>query len=176
MTPLTLGKREKILVLTAAVLAVLFVVTQFVVSPLLDRRQRLQDSIASQGKNLAEILAMKSEYERIRRQADRTRAGLMHREQGFTLFSFLDGLAGRAGLKENISYMKPAVKENREGGFKSSTVEMKLKSITLKQLTEFLKLVESTNKSIFIKRLSITRKGKKQKRIDAVMLVETYVI
>ncbi len=176
MTPLALGTREKILVITAAVLVGLFVVTQFVVSPLLDKRQRLLASIASQRKNLVDILAMKSDYERVRRQADQARARLMRREKGFTLFSFLEGLAGRAGLKENISYMKPAVKENRGGGFKSSSVEMKLKAVTLKQLTEFLKLVETPNKSIFIKRLSITRRGSKQKRIDAVLLVETYVI
>ncbi len=176
MKNLTLGRREKILVITAAVLVTLFVATQFVVGPLLDRRQRLRDSIASQQKNLAEILALRSEYERLRRQADQTRTRLMHREKGFTLFSFLEGLAGQTGLKESISYMKPAVKEHRKGGFRSASVEMKFKSITLKQLAEFLKRVETANKSIFIKRLSVTRQGKRQKRIDAVLLVETYVL
>jgi len=176
MTAITLGKREKILVLSAAVLIGLFVVTEFVVTPLLDKRQRLVESIASQKKNLAEILTMKSEYVRMRRQADQARAYLKRREKGFTLFSFLDGLAGKAGVKENISYMKPAVRENQGGGFKSSSVEMKLKSVTLKQLTAYLKLVEDAEKSVFIKRLSITKKGNKQKRIDAVLLVETFIL
>ena len=92
------------------------------------------------------------------------------------MFSFLDQLAGEAGVKDRISYMKPSTKVEKNSPYKISRVEMKLDAITLKQLTTYLYGVETSKNMVDIKRISISKKDKKQGLLTAVLQVETLEI
>jgi general secretion pathway protein M len=96
-----------------------------------------------------------------------------NRPESFTLFSFLDQLAGRTGIKAHVSYMKPSSTINEETGVSLSRVEMELQAISLKDLTKYLYHVETSENMVIVKRLSIARKGKSEGLIDAVLQVET---
>jgi general secretion pathway protein M len=52
-------------------------------------------------------------------------------------------------------------------------VEMKLDGITLKQLTTYLHGVETSKNMVDVKRISISKKDKKQRLLTAVLQVET---
>ena len=54
--------------------------------------------------------------------ADAARTNMAGRTSGFTLFSFLDTLAGQAGLKDRIAYMKPSTSILEDSPFKLSIV------------------------------------------------------
>ncbi len=171
-----LGRREKRLVIAAAGAVALLAAVLLLVGPLIRSQRLLETQIASKQKTLADMLALRLKYVQARARGEAARSYLSHRRKGFTLFSFLDNLAGRAGVKQNISYMKPAIKKFKDVPFKTSRVEMKLKAVTLNQLVSYLKLVETAKQSVFVKRLALIRKGKAQKRLDAVMLIETYIL
>jgi len=96
------------------------------------------------------------------------------RTANFTLFSFLDQLAGDSGLKDHIAYMKPSTTVNEDSGIKISRVELKLQEITLKDLTSYLFKVETSENMLILKRLSITKTGKNSSMISAVLQVETF--
>ena len=95
-------------------------------------------------------------------------------KKGFTLFSFLDRIAGETRLKDRIAYMKPSTSSPKDSPYKISLVEMKLQAITLEQLVLYLHKVETDANAIHIKRISIVRAGKDQDHINAVMEIESF--
>jgi general secretion pathway protein M len=70
--------------------------------------------------------------------------------------------------------MKPSTTVQKNSSYKISQVEMKLQSITLQQLTAYLHMVETSKNMVNIKRLSISKTGKQEDYINAVLQVETF--
>jgi len=89
-------------------------------------------------------------------------------------FSFLEQAAGKARVKGHIKYMKPSASRSN-GRFKESMVEMKLDKISLKQLVDYLYLIESPENVVSIKRISIKDSKSAPGYLDSVMQVLTIV-
>lgn len=172
----TLSKRERYAIYAACLFVGIFVVSQFIVSPLINKKKRLIRDLDVKTKILSEMQVLKSEYEALNKQADMTSIDFNKREKGFTLFSFLDKLSGQAGIKDHINYMKPSTTNAKDGSFKLSQVELKLKAIDLKQLTSYLYMIETSENMVFVKRLSVAQSTNPDGFIDVVMQVETYEI
>ncbi len=174
-----LNKRERIAVSIAAVVVLFFLVSQFIVIPYREKRARLAQSLQAKTETLSQMKALTAEYDALTEKAQLSRVRFAQREQGFTLFSFLDRLASETGVKDHITYMKPSKVEDKDTPYRISLVEMKLQDITMKQLTPYLHNVETSPNVIFIRRMSITRTGRDDASgglIDAVLQVETYEI
>lgn len=168
-----LSRREKIIVYAAAGFLGLFVIVQFGVFPLVEKRSRLMRGLAFKTAALEQITAFKAEYEAMRSQGDLARRRYENRNRDFTLFAFMDQLAGETGIKGHIAYMKPTKTEQKDSPYKVSQVEMKLQDITLKQLSTYLYQIETSDQMVAVKRMSITKKGKNEKAVDWVLQVET---
>jgi general secretion pathway protein M len=171
-----LNKREKYAIGAAAAFLCLFIIIQFVLFPMLDKRDRLRRLIEVKTKTIEEMLALKSEYDAVVSYINFSKNRLAKRQKGFALFSFLDELAGQTGIKNKIKYMKPSSTSQKDGSLKLSLVEMKLEVITLKQLTAYLYRIETSENSVFVKRISISKADKPLGSIEAVLQVETYEI
>lgn len=169
-----LGKREKLSVSLGAIFVALFLLVQFMIFPFFDKREAMKRGIEAKRGGLKEIRVLKAEYESFRKGAAGIRSHLSSREKGFTLFSFLEHAAGRAGVKDHIKYMKPS--DSREDGrLKGSMVEMKIDRINLRQLVDYLYLIESPEHLVSIKRISIRDSQGAPGYLDAVMQVLTIV-
>ena len=120
--------------------------------------------------------SLKSEYEALNRRADTSKFRFEKRSKDFTLFSFLDRLAGEVGIKENIAYMKPSTTVQKESAYKILLVEMKLTGINMEQITEYLHKIETSKNMVSIKRLSLTKPDEKQQQLNAVLQVQTFEI
>ncbi len=119
------------------------------------------------------MIALKSEHDAMIQRTDLSKGHFENRTKGFTLFSFLDKLSGKAGIKDHITYMKPSTTVQKNSPYKTSRVEMKLRGLTLQQLTVYLHMVETSKNMVNVKRLSISKSGKQEGVIDAVLQVET---
>ena len=166
-------RREKYSIYAAAGIICLFVVIQFIVFPTVDKREQQERAVQVKTKILEEMVALKSEYDAIKKNTDLSKGQFARREKGFTLFSFLDKLTGEAGIKDHITYMKPSTSVRKNSPYKISKVEMKLQGLTLQQLTSYLHMVETSKNIVRIKKLSISKTGKQEGFIDAVLQVET---
>ncbi|QTA93227.1 type II secretion system protein GspM [Desulfonema magnum] len=171
-----LNKREKYTVFAGGAFVCLFILLQFIVFPFMEKKERLERNLLSKTKTLEEMRALQSEYNVLTKQAELSKIRFARKKKGFTLFSFLDRLAGEAGIKDNIAYMKPSKSDKKDSPFKLSLVEMKLQGINLKQLTPYLHKIETSENSVFIRKISITKKGKEKGFINAVLQVETFEI
>lgn len=172
--PFDLNTREKLGILAAGVFIAVLVVYQFGVSPLLAQKKYLERQLASKQKILQEVVTLEAEYERISRRDRIARQLFDRRHKEFSLFTFLDRLAGKVDVKEHITYMKPSAERNATLDMEFSRVEMELKNIRTEQLVSYLHQVESAGKMVLVKRLAVSKNTRKdQGFIDVVLDFET---
>ena len=168
-----LNKREKYAIYALSGAVLLFILFQFIVFPSIDKRKRLKRTLQIKEDVLLEMNTLKSDYDAIEKRTNLAKVRFENREKGFTLFSFLDRLTGKARIKEYVTYMKPSTTVQKNNSYKISQVEMKLKGLTIQQLTTYLHMVETSKNMVHIKRLSISKTGKQEGFVDAVLQVET---
>jgi general secretion pathway protein M len=174
LLPFTITKREKYAIWIAGALITVVVLMQAIIFPLVEKRQQLNRQIEVQTQTLKEMLVLKADYEDTKKIADSERGRMAGRSSGFTLFSFLDTLAGQVGLKDRIAYMKPSKTTLENTPYALSVVETKLQNITMKQLTSYLYRIETSDNLVRVKGLSISKTGKQAGTIDAVLMAETF--
>ena len=167
-------KDRRALVIGISMLA-LFLLVQFVLFPLLDKRKRLDRGISIRQKGLIEMQEMQSRYTQLSRQSNSLEQRVSRRSGEFGLFSFLEKMAVEADIKDNIAYMKPS-DATGDGVLQQSMVEMKLKSVTLKQLVAFLERIESPQEIVELKRISIQENKKQEGTLDVIMQVISLVL
>jgi general secretion pathway protein M len=168
-----MNKRERYAIMLAVGVIGIFLIISFIVEPFLSKTDQLKKNLHDKAVTLEQIRQLQSEYGTLTQKAEISKALFSRRQKGFKLFSFLDRLAGEAGVKDYVSYMKPTTKVQRNSPYKISRVDMKLDAITLKQLTDYLYGVETSKNMVDIKRISISKKDKKQGLLTAVLQVET---
>lgn len=149
-----------------------FLLVQFIVRPALEETGRLKRTVGYKTEVLQDMKRLKAEYEALMRNAQQQKHRYASRPQGFTLFAFLDKLAGEAGIKDRIAYMKPSSSVQKSGAT-VSVVEMKLQAITLEQLIAYLYAVETSENMVTLRRASFLKQGKDQPALDAILQVET---
>jgi len=171
-----LNKREKYAVYAISGLIAFFILIQVIISPVINKRERLTRTLQAKTKILEEMRILQSEHGIIRERAGLSKKRFDARNKDFTLFSFLDRLADKSGIKNHITYMKPSTSAREKSGYKISKVEMKLQSITLKQLTSYLHGVETSINIVSIKRISIVKTGVKEEYVNVVLQIETVEI
>jgi len=168
-----LAKREKYFIALAVAVIVLALVIQFALMPFFAKRERYKNNVTVKQNNLQQMIALRSEYLLLQQDSDTLAQRLVNRPKNFTLFSFLEKAAGDAGVKDNIKSMKPSASTGK-GPFKESLVEMKLERVTLGQMVGYLKLIESPENLVSVKRVSIQANKKETQFLDVILQVLTF--
>ena len=171
-----INKHQKYAVYAASGLIAFFILIQVIISPVINKRARLTRTLQAKTQTLDEMRILQSEYGIIREKTVTYKKRFEARNKNFTLFSFLDRLADKSGIKNHITYMKPSTSAREKSGYKVSKVEMKLQGITLKQLTSYLHGVETSKNIVSIKRISIVKTGIKEGYVNVVLQIETVEI
>jgi len=171
---INLQRREKTAVTVAAVAVAILLVLQVIVFPIIDRGDKLRDQIKSKTKDLQEMEDLKAEYKSFSHYSRDMEIGIKKRPRSFTLFSFIDKLAGTSGIKSNIVYMKPSTSNLKNSSYTLSMVEIKLTSLTMEQLTAFLYGIEDPVNMVWVKRIAISKGDKNEGLLNSVLQVETF--
>ncbi len=166
-----LNRREQYTVCIGLAFVVIFIVMQFGVFPLMERKQRAEKRLARKQQEIVDITEMQAQYGRLRSDSEQWKKKVETRPKEFTLFSFMERLAKESGM--NIAYMKPSRSVVKDSPYAISRVEIKLQEISLKQLTEYLYKVETSTNLILVERISITKK-EKSGFMDVILKVQTY--
>lgn len=167
-----LNSREKWVLIGGIVFVLCFLVVQLVVVPIIDARIDLQKSIDRKKQELIEIKELQQEYRTLKSREGTIQARINQRGAGFTLFTFLDQQANEAQVKKQIKYMKPSTVDGDE--LNEAMVEMKLQQIALSDLIGFIRLIESEEDVVFIKRFSIQESGDAQGFFDVILQIVTF--
>jgi general secretion pathway protein M len=169
----TLTESQKYYLTGGAAFVAMVLVFQFALSPLWDVRKRTINAIAVNEKALEQMTVLGQEYGILKIRAEAVQRVLSGRSEGFSLFSYLEKKAGEIQLKPHIKSINP-LKGVAAGSFEESSVEMRLDSITMKQLTDFLHRVESPKDFIKIRKISINKMRESPEYLTATLQVLTY--
>jgi hypothetical protein len=89
------------------------------------------------------------------------------------LFSYLEKRAGDAGVKTNIKSINP-LKSSPAEAYEEAAVEMRMDKLTMKQLTDFLYLVESREELVRIRKMSVVKMKESPEYLSVLLQVFTY--
>ncbi len=168
-----LNKREKLAVWAAGIGLIVFIVAKLVVFPYLEALDKWGRQIDAKKVAMLEMQALKADYINFKQSNDLSHNKVKERGD-FTLYSFLNSVSEKAQISRNsIAYMRPSTIEKKGSPFKVDVVEMKLSGVTLKQLMNYLHMVETSGNNVFVKRASISNSGKKKGFLDVTLLMET---
>ncbi len=153
---ISLTRREKLLALALAIFAGACLLFAFAIKPALARTRTLRRVISEKQDELGKLRATSSEYIFLRDSLDNVRAKVASQDKEFELLPFLESLIREHGLAKKVATMKQQVL-NLGPGHSEIIVEVKLENLTLKQLVDFLRKVESSHllartKSLYIKK------------------------
>lgn len=168
-----LSAREKWVIWGGLIFVVCFTVLQLAVLPFIDARRNLRESIERKAQELISIKELQQEFKQLKSEEGTIQARVQQRGAGFTLFTFLDQQAEKAQVKKQIKYMKPS-RADGDAGFDETMVEMKLQQITLQALVGYLRLIESEQNVVFIRRISIQESGNEQGYLDSILQIVTF--
>ena len=163
-----LNQREKIAVQIGAVCLLLFVGLQFLLFPFLDNRARLTRGLVDRERALLDMRLMQQRYGELNQQNDTLAAVLLQRDQGFSLFSFLEKNATESQVKEHIAYMRPSQSAANEL-YRQSLIEMKMQAVSLGQLVQFLEKTESPEQLVGVDRITIQENTQEDATLDVTL-------
>ena len=168
-----LNRREKYIMYGAGCLLGLLIIVHFVITPFIENKNQMQRSLQTKKTELEEMRRLQAEHKALKEKSQHSKISIGKREKGFTLYSFMNQLAGQAGIKDRISYMRPTNTIQKNSKYKLSRVEMKLDAVTLEQLTNYLYGIETSKNMVIVKKISISKKEKNEGLINVILQVET---
>lgn len=153
---MNLTQREKQIIAAGAVLLVLIVAFQIFVRPAIRRMRTLRRVLSDKRQVLGELLAKSQEYNAISRELEKIRLEMGRQPEERKILSSVERIQKDCGLMQKVVYMKPSTMTVNDV-YEETTIEIKLQSITLDQLTQFLLKIESSELTIGIRTLEIKR-------------------
>jgi general secretion pathway protein M len=172
---MNLGGREKLVMIAGGVAVVLFLFYRLGLSPALERLRMLDRLVATKERDLHEMKTLRETYLAQKRLMEEVNQSLAQRGQDFAIFSFLEDLATKTGIKNNIMYMKPALTTPGEL-FRESSVEMRLEGIALQQLTRYLFDIEQAPQLLRVRRMHIKPRAANPDQLDVTFQVSTFYL
>jgi general secretion pathway protein M len=172
---MNLGGREKLVMIAGGVAVALLLFYRFGLSPALERLRMLDRLVATKERDLYEMKTLRETYLAQKRLMEEVNQSLAQRGQDFAIFSFLEELANKTGIKNNIMYMKPALTTPGEL-FRESSVEMRLEGIVLPQLTRYLYDIERAPQLLRVRRLQIKPRTANPDQLDVTFQVSTFYL
>lgn len=168
-----LEKREKQVVGAGLIFLVCFALFHFIVFPLFQARQQTEKILIQKKGDILKIHQLQTDYRKLQHQAVNIENRLLKRSPSFSLFSFIEEKATKAKVKQQLHSMTPSTSEG-EGSLMEARVDLKLERISLQQLVDFLKEIESTENIVMIKRISIQENSKEDGSLDTTMQIITF--
>jgi general secretion pathway protein M len=168
-----LTQSQKYTLMAGLVFVVGALLVQFALFPYFDARQKVRSAISGSEKTLRELATLGTEYGVLRQRSEEIRRVIERRPPGFALFSYLEKRAGDAGVKTHIKSINP-LKSMPAGAYEEAAVEMRLEKLTMKQLTDFLYLVESREDLVRIRKMSVGKMKESPEYLTVLIQVFTY--
>ena len=153
---MNLTQREKQTIAAGAVLFGLIVAFQVFVRPAIRRVGTLKRVVSDKQQLLGELRVKSEQYKAVSRELEKIRLKMERQPEERKILSFVERIQKDSGLMQKVVYMKPSTMTVKDV-YEQKTIEIKLQSITLDQLIQFLLKIESSELTIGIRTLEIKR-------------------
>ncbi|MDO3379661.1 type II secretion system protein M [Geoalkalibacter halelectricus] len=165
-----LSQREKIFLACGAAAIVLLGLWLGVISPYRNAVATAEARIASRERQLEEVRLLQREYRRLQQELTLAERRLVTSTRGFSLFSFIEDVTNRTGVRENLVSMRPQSPQT-QGEFREESVEIRLERIRLDQFVRLLHALDSAEIHLNTKNLRIRTRFDDRTQLDATLIV-----
>jgi len=162
-----LSPRERLLLYTAFVLVLVFLIYQIGFVPLLNKRaeyekerERLEQQFRRIKNTAQDYINKKSEYTGITKT--------LEGKKGVPVLTYLENFARSSGIRERIEYIKPRGEDNKEGII-YTRIELKITGIMIKSLLDFLYQIEENRPGLVVTYLRLKPFFKEKDKADAIV-------
>jgi general secretion pathway protein M len=169
-----LQRRERLFVVGAGALLVLFLIFKLTIDPMLKRSADLDRQLVTARRQLGELRTMQQEYQRQKSVVASINSQLK-KQPNFAIFSHLEELAGQTGIRNKIVHMKPTVSAPNDV-YNEESVEVKMEGVTLAQLVQYLHQVENSPQLLKIKRLEMKPRFDNRQILTAIFRVSAFTL
>ncbi len=173
---INLTNREYKYIVVGGIFLLSFTILQFIFLPVFDRRNMLKNQEKIETTSLEEIIELQKLHSKsLKKNISKTNIFKSLNKKD-THFSFINVQASKAKVKDNIVYIQPSSQNSDESTYIISQVKIKIESTYLKELIDFIALIESFDRGVAISSLSISKTGKNNKLIAAIVETETMIL
>jgi hypothetical protein len=166
--------RERMFVIGAAALLIIFLIYQFVYAPLMGRRDEYLNEIVEMENSYGSYELLTGRYLSARGVYDSYRSQLLEK-RSLSVLTYLENEAQRAGVRDNIEYIRPRGMETKDGII-SESVEMKINAISATDLFMFLGSIEKNRKGLIISYLRLKPFFKEKNKVDVIVRVHDIAV
>jgi len=147
--------------------AFLIIFVGFFVLPVNREKRDLREKIQLKAQELKEMMILSQEY----RGSGESGGGRGVIPAGFSILSYLEGLADQSRIREKIEYMRPGNLETK-GKSKEVSVELKLNAVSLSELTDLLYRIEKGGENpLIVSRMMVRSRFANPRELDATLTV-----
>jgi general secretion pathway protein M len=171
-----LSNREKYILISGILFLALFFGTRLGIMPIFEKKENYERILKEKQIALEEMITLQQKFQAVSSEFDNRKKVLSNRKEGFSLFSFLDAEAQKGGLKDKVAYMTPSSKKIEKSSYAIDTVKFKLNEVYLKEIMDLLSHIETSENGVIITALLLTKTGKNNDRLDAVIETETLML
>jgi type II secretory pathway component PulM len=166
------SSRERVFVAIGVVLTAALLGYHFLVSPFMDRLDVLDRLILLKEKEIVEMNQLRQQYLAAQQKISAVE-GRIIRNEGFSLLSFVEGIAVKNQVKDRIVFIRPQPSQVL-GEYREVAVEMKLESVTLAQAVKFLETLQNTPQFLRVKRAQLKTRYNDPTLLDGTFVVASY--
>jgi type II secretory pathway component PulM len=170
---MNLTQREKQTIAAGAVLFGLIVAFQIFVRPAIGRLRTLKRVVSDKQQILTELRVKSEQYKTISRELEKIQLEMRRQPEESNILSFVERIQKDGGLMQKVVYMKPSAVTVKDL-YEQKTIEIKLQSITLDQLIQFLLKIESSEFTIRIRTLEIKRSLRDSALLDTTIQLVSF--
>jgi hypothetical protein len=163
-----LTRREKLLAGGLLIFAAAWSLFAIAVNPALDRIETLNRVISDKQRELEEVRAISKEYIYLNNSLDNLHAKVDSQQETFELLPFMESLIDECGLSKNVETMKRQVLQI-DSNYSEIIVEVRLESLLIGRLVDFLSKIESSRPRVRTKSLYIKRNMVNKNLLDSVI-------
>jgi general secretion pathway protein M len=167
-----LSQRERWALLVGGVVVLITIFYLGVIAPYRSSLEVLDNRISARQRQIREVQTMRQEFLELQRRLQESEARL-NKAQGFSLFSFVEGVAAQAASKEHLVYMRPQT-PTVQGEVREESVEIRLEKIQLDQMVRLLHAIESAEAPLQVKNLRVRTRFDNRALLDVVLTVSSY--
>jgi len=164
-------REQKVLACAGIVLALIIV--YLMLDSVLQGYRGLATDIAIDQEELKKVSRLRDQYRKTHSQLELIKTKLDHQKKGFSVLSFIEDLAKKENIRENIGSVKPK-KLPLGDDYEENMVELKLDDITLPKLVDFIFKIENSGNILKVKRLRIKTRYNNRDLLNVTMQVTTY--
>ena len=159
-----LSKREHIFIAVGLGLVLILGLSELAFRPLWTRHSELVRKIERTERDLNQVRGLFQRFRKLEALLADIESRLVREGDDFSLFSFLEESARRAGVKERLVAMTPSQSSTVEG-YQRLEIAIRFEDLTVAQMVDFLREVENAPRFIRVDQLRVDRSSRTSDRI-----------